>query len=228
LRYTIATKRGLSRGFALLLAFACLFALPHTVLAAPRPATAIDAEWQKAYDVLKDMQDPVAKKLLFWITATQTDMPLETAALRDFMKHNAGWPRQSDLRRRIEENMADMPAGETAAWCAATAPETADGLQACLGALQKTGKTAEARRVLADFWKNATLDKKETSTLAASFRGLFTPGEHAERLDKLIWQGRYGEADAMLPLVGTDARALAKARLALARVQSDAQAFARR
>src|SRR5207302_1369517 len=53
-------------------------------------------------------------------------------------------------------------------------------------------------------------------TVGTRFAGILRPEDHQKRLDRLIWAAQTDAARRLLPLLSTDYRALAEARLALA------------
>ncbi|MEZ0260960.1 MAG: lytic transglycosylase domain-containing protein [Alphaproteobacteria bacterium] len=185
-----------------------------------RPA---DDDWQKAAVLLKSSGDPVARKLLTWIYVTETNLPIEAHSLITFVETNPDWPRQSAFRRKIETGIgAELSAAEAEKWCLAHPPTSYDGARGCISALAKGGKQAEARKILDDWWYEAELNKNQTAAMVAGYGAYFKPGAQAARLNHLVWLGRYEEADAMLPFVDANSRALAEVRMALGKMSKNA------
>lgn len=178
----------------------------------------MDRDWQKTFVLMRD-KDPVAAKLLTWIYATETNVPLEAGNLMKFADANPDWPRLSSFRDKIEESISSSKVAphDTADWFRRNPPQTHEGLNAFMKALWSFGETEEAGRALDAFWRGAALDKNETAAIAAEYGRYLTPADHAARLDSLIWAGRYSEAELMLAFVGPDVRAEGQARIAFAR-----------
>ncbi len=193
-------------------------------LAAPRKSAQLDGSWQKTFDLLRNTSDPVAQKLVTWLYASETRVPAEPRALMAFIEENPDWPRLHAIRRKVENDIAGsgLTPAEIASWFDAYPPLGYDGIRAYLDALLRLDQTTRARAALADFWNGAELSRNQVSTLASSYKNIFAKGAMAARLDHLIWEGRYAEADAMLAFVGADVRALGYARMALARQAPDA------
>ncbi len=186
----------------------------------------LDANWLKITTLLSNTGDPVAKKLIVWLYASETTVPSEPKALMDFVSNNPDWPRLHAVRRKIENNIADakLPAADIATWFDLYPPLGYNGIRAYLDALVTLKQTTRARAALADFWKQAELNRNQTATLAGAYKNLFAAGAMAERLDHLIWEGRYSEADTMLAFVGAETRTLGYARMALMKLAPDANA----
>ncbi len=187
------------------------------------PAFGQELTWQQSFTLLKKNPDPVAEKLLVWLAVTTTPQPASIEALIDFTIKNSGWPTLHEFRERIEKGMgtALRPHG-IVDWCDRNPPKTVRGLRSCMGAFLRLGHHAKAKNALQKFWLGAELDKKDTSALVSQYRKLFSPTALTDRLDGLLWDSRYQEAEYMLPLVDADRRKLGEARMALGRMSSSA------
>jgi soluble lytic murein transglycosylase len=196
----------------------------HKQTAAQRRAAAAEKEeleqdWQKTVVLVQNQKDPVARKLLTWIYVTGTRMPIDAKQLIAFETANPGWPKMREFREKIEQNIAtSLDAAGTIAWFQQNPPDTFDGIKADLNALIKLNHPDLARAALSAYWKDAELNRNETATIAGVYKNYFSPGDDAARLDNLIWQGRYEEAQVMLAFVDPDTRALGQARIALGKM----------
>lgn len=133
----------------------------------------------------------------------------------DFLARRPDWPGLALLRQKGEEAVArsDDPA-RVIAWFRAGPPQTGKGALALVRALQAQGRMAEAETEAMRAWAELSFSAEDEAALIA-----LAPDAvefvHELRLDNLLWAGRRGEADRMLPRVGKDLQALAKARIAL-------------
>lgn len=195
----------------------CLLITLFTLLATTFPAAAgTDKDWQKS---LAGKNGEVAQKLLMWLKVTETDQPVKTRELIRFTRENPGWPRLHIFRERVEKDIENsLHAAEIAVWFEQNPPKTAEGLKTYISALIHLGHDDRAKNVLRKFWLSAELDRKETASLAKEFKKLFSPTDHLDRLDSLLWGQRYQESEYMLLLVDNDHSALAQARIALGRM----------
>jgi soluble lytic murein transglycosylase len=187
----------------------------------------MDQDWQKTAALVQKQQDPVARKLLTWIYVTGTKMPIEPKQLIAFRNANPNWPRMGDFREKIEQNIAaSLPASDVAAWFAQNPPLTFNGIRAHVDALVQLNQPAQAQTALSAFWKDAELSKNQTAALAGAYKFYFAAGDHVARLDNLIWENRYEEAQYMLAFVDADTRAVAQARIALGKMSKTAPQLA--
>lgn len=186
--------------------------------AAAFPASAADREWQTA---LARNNGHVAQKLLIWLNVTETDQPVGIQELIRFTRENSGWPKLHMFRDRVEKDIGDsLPPSEISAWFEKNPPKTAKGIRSFIAALARLDHDNRAKQALRKFWLTAELDRKETASLAKEFKKLFSPTDHIDRLDNLLWEQRYQESEYMLPLVDADHGKLADARIALGRMSS--------
>lgn len=192
---------------------------------APQPARA-DAtpqELQKTASLLSQRQDPLARKLLVWLYATESNLPIHAPDLINFTRNNKDWPRMHAIRLKIEENIGDtVTPANTITWFNEHPPETADGIKAYVRALLATQQQDRAKHALKSFWERAALSKKDTVSLIGIYPRFLTVEDHDKRLNRLIWDGRYGEAEDLLPFASANMRGTAGARLALAQNRRDA------
>lgn len=186
-----------------------------------------EQDWQKTVALVQNQQDPVARKLLTWIYVTGTRLPIDSKQLIAFRTANPNWPKMGDFREKIEQNIAaSLPPADVAAWFAQNPPVTVDGLRAYVDALIRLNQSAQAQAALSAFWKDAELGKNQTATLAGTYKTYFAAGDHAARLDNLIWENRYEEAQYMLAFVDADTRSVAQARIALGKMSKNAPQLA--
>ncbi|MEZ0225904.1 MAG: lytic transglycosylase domain-containing protein [Alphaproteobacteria bacterium] len=199
-------------------------------VAAKRDAPAargMDQDWQKTVALVQNQQDPVARKLLTWIYVTGTKMPIDSKQLIAFKTANPNWPKMGDFREKIEQNIAaSLPPADVAAWFVQNPAVTFSGIRAHVDALIRQNQPAQAQAALSSFWKDADLNKNQTATLAGAYKASFAAGDHTSRLDNLIWENRYGEAEYMLAFVDADTRAVAQARIALGKMSKNAPQLA--
>jgi len=211
--------------FALFLGFLALHPL-----AKPLPARAqstveemSDKDLQKTVNLLSQRQDPLVRKLLVWLYATESKVPMHAPDLIAFAHNNPNWPRLHVLREKVERNMQGTVGTDDAiTWFRNNPPRTYQGMKLYLNALAARGQTEEARKALVTFWTGAKLERKEAQSLIGIYGRYLTAHDHAMRLDKLIWEERYAEADVALSFAGPAARAIGAARLALARDAANA------
>lgn len=215
--------RSLSRSFALGIVLLALAASP--ALAAKKDKSNLDESLQNTFALVQNHQDPVAGKLVTWLYATETRIPVHAPDLMAFVRRNAHWPRMHRFREKIEEGISETSQPyEIADWFQDFPALTYDGIRAQVKALETLGRKDEAAAALRKFWLDAELNKNRTASIAGSYKHLLSGMDNRARLDNLIWKERYSEAEYMLAFVGPETRALGHARIALGRLSSKADA----
>lgn len=157
--------------------------------------------------------DPAAWDVVVWTLLRGREG--EWQDYRDFLARNADWPGLPLLRRRGEEK---IPAGANAeqvlAYFAAAAPATGTGALRLAAAQRASGQQTASAETLSRAWRDLNLDEDDRAVFLRDHRREIADA-HVARLDRLLWDGRTGEATAMLDLVPDGWRRLGQARIAL-------------
>ena len=159
--------------------------------------------------------DPYLEKVLSWLalTGARTASFAEVVA---FMEANPGWPGQRDLRRQAERAIDDgVPVARRVAWLKANPPLTTEGRLALIAALDQAGLRQDMISLVRETWRDTDFGTSDQRAFLARWRAHLGPDDHWARLDSLLWLGRTGSAQAMVPLVDPDRRRLAGARIKL-------------
>lgn len=203
---------------AVITLFLCTFPLsqPQAQL-----ATTATPDWAKALSLITDANDPLMQKFALWAYSTETSMPVDAKKLMAFVRANPGWPRTHVMEQQIEDDFPlSLRPYEIVEWFESHEPRGYKGIQLYISALLSLGRHSDARRELSRLWRDTPLQKNEVYALIGKYTKMFTPLDHARRMEHLIWNGRYSEAITMYAFVDQDTRQLAKARIALARDES--------
>lgn len=179
---------------------------------APRPlANALEAasngRWETAARIaLRD--GPGASAIVEWLRLREgLGTPEEVMT---FIAEHPGWPGLGDLRRRNEEVMAEAPSDMLLSFYAQDRPRTGIGALSHARALIEAGQRGEAEASLVLAWRTMDLSTEEHDAFIEAHGALLEP-HHEARLRMALWRG-LRDVKQMLPLVGSDLRALAEAR----------------
>lgn len=175
-------------------------------------------EWAGARRLADALGSPALGTYLRWrelVEARPGDRP-GFAAYAEFLRRERDWPSLGLVQARGEERIdASVGPSERLAFFAGREPRTRQGRAALAEARLAAGDAAGAAALARRSWVADDLAAGEEERFLARF-GAFLRGEdHAERLDRLLWDGRLGDARRMLNRVGAGDRAVASARLAL-------------
>jgi soluble lytic murein transglycosylase len=180
-------------------------------------AAAHGNDWTKAYALAGQSKDPLVLKIVRWLDYARSGTGGgRFAEIAGFIDQNPDWPVQKTLRRRAEAAIGNASDDEAAAWLKRHPPLTGVGKVRAAEILTSSGKTEAGTAALRAAWAEGDFSAAQESAMLARFSATLRPEDHQKRLDLMIWDGQADAARRMLPLVSTDYRALAEARLALA------------
>lgn len=180
-------------------------------------AAADAGRWDDVRRLAAQGREPVANKALRWLELQQPRSGASFEDLAAFIDANPDWPMQDIMMRRAEEALVDRTDDSVVlAWFALRGPSTADGAMRYAEALFRSGDRAKAIATIKEAWRSGGFGAKQEQTFLQRYKGYLTGDDHARRLDKMIWDGRYDEARRVMKLVDANARTLADARIRLA------------
>lgn len=161
--------------------------------------------------------DPVARKLVEWALL---DTSADQMSLSDLMVAQsafAGWPRADSRTAATERALDRAYAGPDAAinLFARSGPTTVQGAIALADALEQRGRSDEARRLIADWWRTRSFDDAIQTRILTRWGSSLTQADHEARLNMLLL-GPHGPATrAMVQLAPSERQVVANAVMAL-------------
>lgn len=138
---------------------------------------------------------------------------------RGFIARRPDWPGLPYLMRKGEAVIpAGYDAGAVVAWFNAQPAQTGTGALAAIDAYMRLGRTGDAEAEAVRAWRSLSFEPGDDDRLLQQFPKLLAK-HHTARLDMLLWEGRFTEAQRLMPRVSEDWQKLATARIALRRNQ---------
>ncbi len=170
-------------------------------------------DWRRVRRHASRVKDPLARKILKWFRYTRAEPKATFEDVAAFIDANPDWPKQDLLKRRAEESMTlDTDPAVVFDWFAHHEPVSLDGKVRLGEALAKADERAHARTVLRDSWVSGNFGKRQEKNFYRRHWKKLTKGDNSRRLDRLLWEGRYGPSRRMLWKVKGTERLLAEAR----------------
>ena len=191
-------------------------------------AAAQSGDWNRAYAELAPIGDPLPLKILHWMDYSRSGAPGRFSAVAEFIEKNADWPRQKALRKHAEEALAGESDGVAADWFKRFPPVSAVGRMRSAEIMLNSGNLDDGTAALRAAWVDGDFGVLDERSFLARHSAAIRVEDNEKRLDRLLWDGQNDAARRMLPLVPTDSRSLAEARLALAEQTSNAEVLAAR
>lgn len=199
-----------------------ILTLAVVLVAQPAPARADLAEalqaargsdWDRAARAAAQIEDQAARDVVIWTLLRSRQGSWQD--YRDFLERNSDWPGLPLLRGRGEDKIPDgADPVDVLAYFAPQAPRTGTGARRLAAAQKATGDADGAAETLATAWRELNLDREEQELFLREHFREITP-QNIARLDRLLWDGRTGDARNMLDTVPPNWRRLAEARIAL-------------
>ncbi len=174
-------------------------------------------KWDEARQIARSARDPLGEKIVRWMQLQQPRSGAPFEDIAGFIDANPDWPNLDALMRRAEEALIDRTDDSVVlAWFALRGPTTSDGAMRYIEALQRAGERQKALQLIKNTWLNFGFGAVQEAQFLKRYKQHLSAHDHAQRLDRLIWDGKREEAQRMLPRVDGDQRAVADARLKLA------------
>jgi len=179
-------------------------------------------DWKQARHRAARIKDPVTARLFDWIDLTRAGATVSFERITRFVADNPLWPKHSLLLRRAEEAISgNMSSQDVLKWFKDRQPASSVGRVHYGAALLASGQIEAARAALRAAWVEGNFTARQERRFYRRHRKHLTRQDHIDRLDRLIWRGRYWPARRMLWKVNSDWRALAEARLMLMRMNGN-------
>ncbi|MEI8396061.1 MAG: lytic transglycosylase domain-containing protein [Rhodospirillaceae bacterium] len=174
--------------------------------------------WDEAVRIASEGSERLPGKIMRWLDLARPQSGNSFAAISGFLRANKLWPNRAGLQRQAEKTMPDdMPAGEVRAWFAQFPPASSVGVGRYHDALIAGGERDKATELVRKFWVDSNFSNTEDELdFRQRFASELRSGDHAARLERLLWEHQPSAAQRMLSRVDENRQALAKARLALA------------
>jgi soluble lytic murein transglycosylase len=197
------------------------WAIPSKLAATYGPAfeLADERRWSALRKLPRSPRDPSLEAVLTWRRLQHWGSKTSFAEIKQFLDSHPVWPRRARLVERAEILLDDDVTNDgKMKWFESNPPRTTSGLLKWIAALKQTGASKATAEAVRDVWRRARFTRKEQKKFSRDHRSILGPSSHWQRLDRLLWLGRTGEARAMMPLVTPEQRHLAEARIRLRRM----------
>jgi soluble lytic murein transglycosylase len=180
-------------------------------------AAAEAGRWDEVHRLTSQGREVIANKVLRWLEMQQPRSGVSFEDLAAFIDANPDWPMQDILMRRAEEALVDRTDDSVVlAWFALRGPATVDGSMRYAEALFRASDRVKGIATVKEAWRSGGFGTKQELSFLQRYKGYLTGEDHAKRLDKMIWDGRYDEARRVMKLVDANTRLVADARIRLA------------
>jgi soluble lytic murein transglycosylase len=173
------------------------------------------------------ISDPVARKLVEWVTLRADETDADFSRYSAFITANPSWPGIIALRRKAESVLWQDRTDPAAviAFFRTEPPRTAKGKFALARAMMSQGNSAGAQQLVSESWRDDSFSSDIEDQARDAFAGLISPDDDKVRMDMRLYAE---DGDAGLRAaqhLDSVQVAIAKARAAVFNKESNAKAL---
>lgn len=190
---------------------------------------AAKGRWAEARITALRAREPLPGKVLQWLDLARVGSTAPFSEITAFIEANPDWPQRHILERRAEEALGNwVERDKLTAWFRNRQPRTANGRAMLAEILLDQGQSDQATKLIREAWIHGSFSRESRAIFLARYRGYLRPEDHRERLDRLLWDGRFGEAQNMQRLVDENHERLGQARQGLREMRGNVDTLLRR
>jgi soluble lytic murein transglycosylase len=178
---------------------------------------------QEATDVARQVEDPLARKIIEWAVLRNDDNTADFSRYRAFIAGNPSWPSLILLRKRAEAMLWQEHA-DVATIRAFTSdrPLTGKGRFALGRALLERGDRAGAEAAIRGAWRTEPLPRDAEEQVLAIFGDLITRADEKARMDTKLYANENETGSRAAQRLGGAEPAIARMRVAFNQKASNA------
>ena len=184
-------------------------------------------EGDKAMNLAGTLRDPAARKVVEWAVLRAPGSKATFDQFAGFIRENPAWPSIGLLRRRAEGALWEdkLPLATVRGYFADNLPVSAKGRYALARALLAQGNRAEAQRLVREAWREHDGSADLEAQVLDAFGDLLTRADHKARMDRSLYDEDFDTGMRMAQRLGDTEVAIARARIAMMRGASNADAL---
>ncbi|WP_297579773.1 lytic transglycosylase domain-containing protein [Roseibium sp.] len=182
-----------------------------------------ERDFDRAWETHLTMTPGSAERLaLEWSIASAEAPAVSASRLAELERNLGAWPMQARIRTNYERAFLSRrpEAAEIISEFEQKTPESNLAIVALIRAYEDTGNTEVATDLARSWWPTARLSARQQARYSEIFEDLLRTSDHKRRMDRLLYDGKTGQALRLASLA--KAESLAKGRAAVINSRSDA------
>jgi soluble lytic murein transglycosylase len=171
-----------------------------------------------AGEIGKSLHDPVARKLVEWMTLRNDDNGVDFDRQAAFIRNNPNWPSLPMLRRRAEGLLwhEHRDAATVRAFFANAKPASARGRFVLARALIAQGDRAGGEALIREGWRGESFTDDLEGQVLEEFPKVLTRADHRARMQRRLYAKDFGPASRAAHRLGDAEIDIVKAYVAVA------------
>jgi len=175
-----------------------------------------DFKWERVEGIKNNINDDLAKEVINWIRYYNGATDLNFTNYQNYIKSNRKWPEIDQIILRAENKISFKDDyNEVINFFGDNEPRSGWGKIYLGNALINSGKNTEGNNLIKDGYINGKFSRSEQSQIIKNFKSIISQDDHIERIDSLLWDGKYRTAGRLIKYVNKDYQKLYEARIGL-------------
>ncbi len=173
-------------------------------------------QWQQAENIAADAEDKTLADVVLW-TRLRYDNNITISDTIDFLNRNPDWPYADYLQKRGENRITTADNKQKILdFLIKNPPKTTAGKLFLLERLEDKAKFAQ------ETWVDESFSSQQQRTFLEKYGQYLSSVYHTQRLENLMWQGKFLEAERMKNFLNEDQKTLLEARKSFRRSYKNA------
>jgi len=174
-------------------------------------------KWSRSLKGINKIKNEEAKKILIWRWLIANDGVASMKELENFYSTNRHWPKINKIKIKLESKKITTDLQEAMNWFQESPPTSPIAKVRLSNLLIKNKLIDEGSWLIRNTWTNHSFSYSEEKYILKNFKEFLTKEHHSERIENLIWEGKWGSANRQLKRVSKDYKSLSVAKIKLSR-----------
>ena len=173
-------------------------------------------KWERVSGISNNIENEVAKEILNWIKYYNGSSDLTFTNYKKYIKNKDNWPEIEKIKIKAESKISyrDDSIG-LINYFENEPPKTGWGNIYLGNAFLNTGKQEKGEEYIIKGYIEGNFSRKEQSQIIKTYKRILNQNHHQERINNLLWDGKYRTAARLLKYVDKDYQKLYEARIGL-------------
>ena len=172
--------------------------------------------WKNVKLISQKIKNNDAKNILNWIRHYNGADDLTFTDYKNFMRESSHWPLINSIKIKAENKISfSDDHDELINYFQNQNPITGWGKIYYGNSLLKNGNDDLAQLLIKEGYIKGSFTKYEQKIIISKFKNFLTQEDHKKRINKLLWDGKYGTARSLIKYVEKDYQKLFEARIGL-------------
>ncbi len=169
---------------------------------------------------MQGSSDPLMIDVITGLAMGQDDSPYDFNTAYQFLLNHTYWPEsdRNNIAKQAEKKIDGNVAPQTLiAFFTAYPAQTGDGFVNYIDALSQTNQSSKIGKAIRNHWREDNMGEDEQRIFINRFGQQLSGADTFYRLDRVLWEKQYEQAERLYGMISPGLKALAEARIALSK-----------